>query len=191
VDIYYHSYSGSKEASLKALKKVYDWALGRELYNVHVSEYTAKVLDFNGMALARSGEAWLIRGGGSLRELRVPTSMGYPDLARSEGVIGYADAGEARYIHMSGANCKLVLSSKPPERPYLAGANAALSDWAADGRHLSMTLEGHLDLVFSLGDAGHCRVKADGSPVSGIAGPGDRQTFRIAARKARIQADCP
>jgi hypothetical protein len=191
VDIYYHSYSGSKEASLKALKKVYDWALARELYNVYVSEYTAKVLDFNGMALARSGEAWLIQGGGSLRELRVPQSMGYPDLARSEGVIGFADAGEARYIHLSGAACKLVFSSRPPDRPYLASANAALSDWSAEGRRLSMNLEGHLDLILSLGAAGHCRVKADGASVTGKAGPGDRQTYRIAARKAHIEADCP
>ena len=52
VAIYYHSYSGSKEASLKALKKVYDWALERELYNVFVSEYTAKVLLFTTLALA-------------------------------------------------------------------------------------------------------------------------------------------
>jgi uncharacterized protein (TIGR01370 family) len=191
VDIYYHSYSGSKQASVKALKKVYDWALGRELYNVYVSEYTAKVLDFNAMALAKSGDAWLVQGGGSLRELRIPASLGYPDLERSQGVIGYADAGESRYVHMAGASCKLALSSKPPDRPYLASANASLSDWETDGRRLSMTLEGHLDLLFALGGAGRCRVLADGAPVAGKPGPGDSRLFRLSARKARIEAFCP
>ena len=149
------------------------------------------MLDFTTLALARSGEAWLIEGGKSLRELRVPASMGYPDLARSQGVIGYADAGDARYIHLAAASCKLLFTPKPPERPYLAGANAALSDWEGDGHKLSMTLNGHLDLVFSLGGASRCRVTADGAPVNGKAESGNRQAFRLAARNARIVAACP
>lgn len=189
VDIYYHSYSGSKQASLQALRKAYDWAAGQELFNIFVSEYTAKVLDFTGIALARSGEAWVIRGNGSLRELRIPASSGYPDLARSEGVIGFADAGESRYIHLAGGSSRLILSPSAPSRPYLASANGIVSGWSADARRLSLTLEGRLPLAFALGGA-RCRVTADGSPVAGKPEAAGRIAYRLAARQARIEAEC-
>ena len=191
VDIYYHSYSGSKQASLRALRKVYDWAMARDLFNIHVSEYAAKVLDFQGMSVARDGEAWVVRGTGALRQLRLPASLGYPDLARSRGVAGFADEGAARYVHMSEPACRLVLSPRKPDRPYLAMANGALSGWSSEPRRLAMTLEGRLDLVFALGGAADCKVTADGAPVKGRREADGRLAFRLPVRKSRIEAVCP
>ena len=62
INIYYHTYSASKPASLKALKKVYDWALSQPVLPLHASAYARKVLDFNEQTLAREGE-WLAHRG--------------------------------------------------------------------------------------------------------------------------------
>jgi hypothetical protein len=57
VDIYYHSYSASKQASLKALHKAYQWALRRKLHPVYGSEYIRKVEDFYEFAIGRDARA--------------------------------------------------------------------------------------------------------------------------------------
>jgi hypothetical protein len=53
MNIYYHSYSGTKVASLKALRKVYDYALKQPVLPIHSTDYVLKVLDWRGMAVAR------------------------------------------------------------------------------------------------------------------------------------------
>jgi hypothetical protein len=57
VDIYYHTYSASKPASLTALHQVYGWALKQPLHPVFASEYIRKVHDFYAMALRVMGKA--------------------------------------------------------------------------------------------------------------------------------------
>lgn len=53
MNIYYHSYSGTKVASLKALRTVYDYALKQPVLPIHSTDYVLKVLDWQGMAVAR------------------------------------------------------------------------------------------------------------------------------------------
>jgi polysaccharide biosynthesis protein PelA len=191
VDIYYHTYSGSKQASLQALVKIYDWAMGRDLFNVFVSEYAPKVLDFTQAVLARTGNLWVIHTGGSLKQVRIPASMGYPDMRLSRGITGFADVGGVRYIHLSESICHLALSPKPPEQPYLVMANAALTNWQSGARHLSMNLTGHLNLIFSLRRVGGCQVKADGAVLRGTPAEDGTHTYRMPVRQAKIEVDCP
>src|SRR6185436_7226346 len=89
ISLYYHSYSASKRASLAALHKVYQWALARPVMNVYASEYVDRVLDFRSATVARDGDAWVVRAGQHLRELRAPAELGPPDLEASAGVAGY------------------------------------------------------------------------------------------------------
>lgn len=191
VDVYYHSYSGSKQASLHALVKIYDWVSQRDFFNLYVSEYAPKVVDFTRIALARSGQGWVIRTAGKLKQLRIPAAMGYPDLKLSEGIAGYADEGEVRYLHMADSRCKLVLSAKPPEQPYLASANGSLIDWHAESRGLGMRLQGHLNLVFSLGGVNACRVISDGVKLNGKAEAGGLLAYRLPVTQAKIEVSCP
>ena len=192
VDIYYHAYSGSKQASLAALKKVYDWALGQDLNNVFVSEYTPKVLDFTRIALARRDSAWEISGSGDLRELRIPPSLGYPDLRRSRGFAGFSDVPGSRYLHMTGqSRSRLVLQTAPPRGPWLWAANGRLTRWIQDPAGFRMVLDGHLDLNFTLAGARACRVLVDGKGAEGKSGPGDLTHYRLAGRHAEVSVACP
>ena len=131
INIYYHTYSASKPASLKALKKVYDWALSQPVLPLHASAYARKVLDFNEQTLARDGDGWRIAGGGETRTLRIPKRMGYPDLSRSENILGWWDEGDIRYVHLAGApSSLLVLAEQPVNRPWLARANGRISPYS-------------------------------------------------------------
>ena len=116
IDIYYHFFSATKLASLSALETVYDWALSQNVMNIYVSDYFKKVLDFNQMTLARDGDAWLIEGRGDLRELRVPQSMGVPDLSRGQNIVGYNEHENDYYIHLGPAlETRLYFTSVPPK----------------------------------------------------------------------------
>ena len=77
-NIYYHSYSGTKAASLKALRTVYDYALTQPLPPLHATGYERKLIDWQDTAVAReltsgagsdsgNGGAWMVRGDGTRR----------------------------------------------------------------------------------------------------------------------------
>lgn len=53
IDIYYHTYSASKRASLEALHKVYRSVLAMPLHPVYASEYVARAQSFADLVVAR------------------------------------------------------------------------------------------------------------------------------------------
>jgi polysaccharide biosynthesis protein PelA len=169
IDIYYHAYSASKRASLTALDRVYQWALKQPVMNVYASEYAQKVLDFNRMVVARGPDGWIVRGGESLRELRVPSSMGVPDLSASRAIAGYQTRGTDTYVHTADSEAVLRLAPQVPAQPYLADANGRLSAWRRDGSTMQFSLQAHVPLRFSLANVAGCRVEGDGRPLTGVA----------------------
>lgn len=186
INIYYHTYSASKAGSMRALKKVYDWALKQPALPVYASVYIRKVLDFNELAIARDGDGWRIEGGGEVRTLRLPARMGYPDLTRSRGVLGWWDEGETRYIHLSGTEAsQLVLAERPAAQPWLARANGRVSSipggWKVDASR-------SLELEF--GQAGKCRFFVDGKPVVAQPTAHGLLSVKHAARTAVVEARC-
>jgi len=56
VDIYYHFYSATKEASLNALKQVHDWAIGQRLFAIYSSDYIEKV--YSGPRISDNSLRW-------------------------------------------------------------------------------------------------------------------------------------
>jgi hypothetical protein len=170
INIYYHVYSASKRASLNALDKVYQWALRQPVMNVYASEYAQKVLDFNRMVVARSAEGWIVRGGGALRQLRVPASLGVPDMAASRAVAGYQRGTTDHYVHLAdGADALVRLAPQAPARPYLAEANGRVTAWSQDASTMQFGLQAHVPLRFALANVSGCRVQGDGRPLSGVA----------------------
>lgn len=186
VDIYYHVYSATKRASLKALDEAYRYALSRPNLPLYVSEYTAKAEDFNRALVVRISGGWQVMSGGALREWRVPASLGVPDVAGSRGVAGYNAHNGERYVHLASAEGELRFASAPSRRPYLIDANGRLEGWQRDGRRLKFSLRGHMPLEFSLGDAAGCRVRADGKPLGGA---GNRYRLNHGTA-ATVEIDC-
>lgn len=203
VGIYYHVYSASKPAGLKALHKVYSWALAQPLYPVSAAEFIIKVQDFYTYALARDGQGWRVRGQGALRTLRLPDALGLPDLGTSQGVAGMRAGPDGRYVHLIGTSAWFTTQptgtdvSKP--MPYLYEANGRLADWkgSAQSGHVEFTLQAHVPLEFALANARGCQVKANGQILSASSARSSPSTarevqqFRIPHATAHIQIKCP
>jgi len=158
INVYYHTYIASKNASLTSLRRVFDWVLSQPVHAVFASEYVRKVLDFNRMVVARDGDGWLIRGGGELRTLRVPAGVALPDLARSAGIAGYQEGGPGPYVHMSGETAHWR-SGDAGKDTGLWSANARLTAFERNGSTLRFSLRGYLPLSFTLMQPADCVLR--------------------------------
>lgn len=173
IGIYYHMYSGTKLASLTALRQVYDWALAQPVMPIYASDYIHKVLDFRAYAVARDGDAWVVRGNGDLRTVRW-TGLGVPRLDQSRDVAGFAPGNGGIYIHLASGSARIVLSDRPGADPfpYVREANGRISNWrrSADGRSLSVDVAGYTRPFVRFANAARCRATVDGREVAGTHG---------------------
>ncbi|WP_177171736.1 bifunctional glycoside hydrolase 114/ polysaccharide deacetylase family protein [Nitrosovibrio tenuis] len=147
--IHYHFYSGTKIASINALKAVYDWSIKQEHRAVWVSEYSQKVNEFQNMTLSRRMDgAWTIRGLNTLRTVRLPVSTGWPDLERSEGVVGVRDARQGRYVHLLPDHGQVLLytTPDPPSSPYLLHSNGEIEKWQQTAEGINLQIHAHTPL---------------------------------------------
>lgn len=160
VNIYFHTYSLSKYASIQALKEVFDWAIKQPLHPVHTSEYVKKAQEFNRVVVAKdSNGQWLVRGLASLQQLRIPKHMGYPNLDVTDSIVGYNDHGDERFLHAYGSDVRFTLIDRPSSQVYLKQANASVTYFKKDQHGIEMTLVGYVKPQFELKSNG-CSVKS-------------------------------
>ncbi|HXJ23623.1 MAG TPA: hypothetical protein VMT03_25630 [Polyangia bacterium] len=165
IGIYYHFYSGTKAAAIKALQEVYGWALQQETFPVWTSEYAAAVRGFQQARLAkRLDGSWVLRGFGALATVRLPAALGWPDLDRSSGIVGVRDLPQGRYVALApGGAAALTLANHPPAGPYLAASNAAVVSYRRVGSQARLRLRGHLPVEAEIGGCdGAIAVKSVG-----------------------------
>ncbi len=198
VDIYFHTYSASKVAGLKALHKAFAWAEAQPLNPVFASEYIRKVQDFYTLAIAREGDGWRIRSDGNLRTLRLPAAM-HPDIDSAQAVAGFSRGSEGDYLHLVDRAAWFAASpsGNANRQPYLVDANARLNDWQRrekDGnRGLNFRLSAHAALDFRLANVDGCRTLADGKPVAGrreIVDGAPVTRFKLKDAAAKIEVSC-
>ena len=195
MDIYYHTYIASKNASLESLRRVYQWASDQPYFPLFASDYSRKVLDFNDMVIGRRGDQWWIQGNGQLRTLRLPDGLALPALAQSSGVAGYREDKPGRYVHLSGAQAhwRGQASSENGSRvPYLQQANGRLTTFSRDGRDLRFSLKAMTSLAFSLGNARGCTLSHQGKTLKPAGREGRLYHYRSAARELNeLRLQCP
>lgn len=197
VGIYYHTYSASKAASLRALYKVYDWAMAQPLNPVHTTDFVRKVEDFYTYAVAREDDGWRLRGDGHLRTVRLPAALGVPDMATSRHVAGWHDGPDGPYVHLDGGRAWLKTGTDADVLPYLYEANGRLDDWRLDqaGHKLGFTLTAYVPLQFSVAHAQACVLQADGKTLKADAvkdtAAGAVQEYRLKnVNTAHVQIHC-
>ncbi|MNR89006.1 hypothetical protein D3C72_199600 [compost metagenome] len=161
VDIYYHMYSGTKLSSLKALIKVYDYALAQPNFPIHVTDYARKVLDFENMAVAKEGDEWIVRGAGDLRTVRVPVGA-VPNLEKSSGVLGYVAGPAGTYLHLAGDTARFSIGTESGKSAYVANANGRISDMQRVDGKLQFNLRSYVKPQLRLASAAQCKATVDG-----------------------------
>ena len=147
INIYYHFYSASKIASLDALHKVYQWTQKKKLLPLFTSEYIKIVKDFYNTSILKDKDGFVVKNLGYLRTLRVPKTMGFPDIKNSKGVVGFSDKNDIRYIHLDGSGlCKLSLQKNSPNFPYLIESNGVLKSFKKDENKIIYKLSSHQNI---------------------------------------------
>lgn len=193
INIYYHIYSVTKEASRQALEDVYGWALDQRPHAIYTSSYVDKVQDFNRTVMARQGDGWLIRNSGELRQLRIPRAAGYPDLAQSRNVLGWSDHGDSRYVHLGpGGEAVLVLSAVAPRLPYLQSMGAEILTWERHDRGIRLEVEAHLPTVATFVAPKQCRLTGvPGQPIFSTTNKGSLHTAALPEGRHVLELLCP
>jgi len=162
IDIYFHTYSASKPASLKALNKVFKWAMEQKTTPVHINDYVHKVHDFNKLVVARTEGGWMVRGSENLRQLRAPLSLGQPIIDEKAAVVGYNRSGENHYLHLADKEAFIRFGKLASSSPYIVSANARISRAPSTyltSNSLRVGLTGLVPLQFSISMNIHCSVR--------------------------------
>lgn len=172
MSVYYHFYTATDQAALRALKRVYNWAIKQNVIPLQVTDYIDRVNDFNQTVIAKSiqdnGNSWLIVNNKSLNEFRWPIAQGYPDLAKSKNVTGFSVYNNDYYIHLGKQNDTWIRFTKSqPTQPYLVEANAEISQWDILSKdEIRFSLKGYVPLSFTLAGMQHCRLEHDKMPLT-------------------------
>lgn len=158
LSIYYHFYSASKLNSLNALKEVYKYALSQPTNPMFLSEYVEKVLDFRQTAILSLPDGFKIKNAGYLRTLRIPKALGYPDVEKSKGVVGFMINGNEVYIHLDGSGEYILkLTKTKPESFYLITSNGQVESFKKEKGSYFIKLKSYvpLDVQFY---KGKCKI---------------------------------
>ena len=114
-----------------------------------------------------------------LRTVRLPKSLGWPDLTRSTNVAGVRDLPQGRYVHLSGPQATLYLRAAADPGPSLFEANIPLNQWQRDAQgRVRLGFSGQFPLSFSVQARGKCRLQVAGTTVNALA-EGKLQRFSL------------
>ncbi|MBU1659402.1 endo alpha-1,4 polygalactosaminidase [bacterium] len=194
IDIYYHLYSGSKKASLNALKYVFDWALEQDVMPIYTSEYIYKAMDFYTASLCNEENKWLLYGMNSLHEVRLEQPDAYVDFSHSRGVVGLRHVEGRTYIHLDNSRQQLITLSKntnSSDRGYLVAANAQLVKNTFLGEKQFISFDGHVDLKLHFYLPQNCNLSSSPKPAKTVQNT-DNELFLYYqnAKKADINVTC-
>lgn len=191
IDIYFHFYSAGQPASLNALKDVFRYAQRQETLPLFASTYSRVVKNWYTLGVARRLDGgWQITGAENMRTLRLPASLGWPDMSRSDGVAGVRDIKQGRYVALSGQpRVILRTQSRPTAGPFIRRANGRIMNWSRDSQRTSFSLQSNVvPLEIELGGISGCRVNAPGARRQPS---GDALTLRYSGSESgAIRIDC-
>lgn len=190
--LYYHFYSGTKQASIRVMNDIYRYMQAEQPISLWMSQYITRMHGLHQASLARMADGrWQLRGMDGLRTLRLDPALGWPDLARSQGVAGVRDLPQGRYVHLSDPNAVLALRDKRDPRPALEEANLPLRGWDYVGENrVRLSFAGEMPLRFTVRAASRCSLVAAGKRYQATGTNGLWQFELPMTRMADAQLNC-
>jgi hypothetical protein len=161
IDVYYHLYSGSKVASINAVKYVLDWVIKQDVMPIYTSEYIPKVMDFYDVSMANDKDEWLVSGMRDLKPLRVEQKGVGVDLKASASTLGVKHFQNHTYISLDNHKEHLVKLSDDKSYkkiPFLISANAKLTEFKNGIKNKRFTFDGHVDLKLNFNIPQGCKI---------------------------------
>ena len=161
IDIYYHLYSGSKMASLRALKYVFDWALKQDVMPIFTSEYIPKVMDVYDVSMANEENRWLITGFKDLKTVRIEKKDAGVDVDRSK-VLGIKHFLNHTYISLADKDSYILYldNEKYKDQNYLISSNAKVTKYKQSNKSKTFYFDGYVALNIEFHIVDGCQVFA-------------------------------
>jgi len=165
IDIYFHIYSGSKKASLRALHQVFKWAMKQDVMPIYTSEYIPRVMDFYEISIARQNKKWHIKGTKSLDTIRISKDK-YIDIENSQGVVGVKRHLDSKYLHLEHGISEYILkfTDNILDQNYLLDSNARLVSYIKDSNSEELRFIGHVAVDMRYHIKNGCKLEADPKP---------------------------
>jgi len=146
INIYYHFYSGSKLASLKALEEVYDWAVAQKTSKLYASQYIKKARGFYRTAIAKIQGGYEIRNSGFLRTVRFDQLLNI-DIKQSNHVAGFVHENGHTYVTLDHYPRHFIKTTqKKIHVPYLIDANGWVNTIQHKANQYHFVLEANVGL---------------------------------------------
>ena len=163
IDIYYHLYSGSKTASVNALRYVFDWSIKQDVMPIFTSEYIPKVMDFYTLSMANEKESWLFDGMQNLKTLRIENPLKSIDMSASRTLLGMRDFQNHRYFTFAkGSAHRLKMSDvNSTQESYLIASNAKVSQYIKGVKNKSYLFDGYVPLKLEFYLQKGCRLESN------------------------------
>ena len=165
IDIYYHFYSGSKTASLKALKRVFEWALDQnDTLPIFTSRYIPKAMDFFDISIAKEEREFLVCGTKDLHTLKfVDKDLFYTD---TKSVIGRRLINHSTYLSLDNApSHRFKIDAREQKGAYVLLANGVVTKHIKGSKHERLEWHGDVDLRIVFHLPKECSVKCSVRPL--------------------------
>ncbi len=194
IDVYYHLYSGSKKASLNAVRYVLDWVMQqKDILPIFASEYIPKAMDYFTVSMAHEGNRWLVDGMKNLKTLRIEEKNGGVHFQHSPSVVGIKHFENHTFIALDQhiRHTVQLSSSEEEDVAFLVNANAQLVSYTKDGDTKQYQFQGHMPLKLTFHSPQGCRFSI--TPHEGYRLQHHAQTVQIdfkSAKKVRIDVQC-
>ncbi len=162
IDVYYHIYTGSKKASINALKYVLDWSLKQDIFPMFTSEYIPKAMDYFSASMAHEGNYWLIDGMKDLKTVRVNSENESVDYKKSTSVYGERQTNGVTYISLGDSKrhfIKLQGEQQESNALYIHSTNATITELIEGVKNSRYTLNSYVDVKFSFHLPEDCSYK--------------------------------
>jgi hypothetical protein len=162
IDIYYHLYSGSKRASINALKYVYDWAMKQDVNPIFTSEFIPKVMDYYTVSMAKSKDSYLVCGLKNLKTVRFSDEDIAQKIDLGENIAGFNHFNKQIYLHIGEKSKLFIFPKKHDSRvdiPYLVNSNGSVISLKKEKNHFNLKLKAHVGLKFELFLPKRCHVE--------------------------------
>ncbi len=160
IDIYYHLYSGSKAASLNALKYIFNWSLKQNIFPIFTSEYIPIAMDYFTVSMANEENKWLVSGMKNLKTLRFEDINRSVDMAVSKSVYGFKKFENHTYVSFDKEESHHFSLSEQKQPTYLIASNAQVTSYNRGRSNIEYKFKGYsnLKLDFYLGKG--CELKS-------------------------------
>lgn len=187
INVYYHFYSGEKDASTNALLEVLEYAASQEIIPIWTSHFARLARGFYTCKIYEEGPRhWRVENRGELQTIRFdPPFEGSVNLPSSNGVVGYRTINDQLYVYLdeSVEVPEIIFSDDPSPLPYLIESRFAVWDVQRTSDKVSFLAKGFgpLEMRWQMGQPGTYVLKGDGQEQTAKAEPNGDVSFQLEA----------